>query len=118
MILRDSRDGDVPAIAAIYGHWVMHGLASFELEPPGVEEVSHRRAAVLAGGYPYLVAEQGGVVVGYAHASATGRGRPTGSPWKTASMSHRARGAAASGRSCSKPSLRAARRSDSAKWSR
>lgn len=70
MILRDSRDGDVPAIAAIYGHWVLHGLASFELEPPGVEEVSHRRAAVLAGGYPYLVAEQGGVVVGYAHASA------------------------------------------------
>lgn len=67
--IRDSRDTDIPAIAAIYGHWVAHGLASFELEPPTEEEVARRRAAILAAGYPYIVAEgAGGRVLGYAHA--------------------------------------------------
>lgn len=69
--LRDCEAADVPAIAAIYGHWVTHGLASFELEPPGAEEMLKRRAAILAAGYPYIVAEgEGGRVLGYAYASA------------------------------------------------
>jgi phosphinothricin acetyltransferase len=66
--IRDSRDEDVPAIAAIYGHWVTHGLASFELSPPGAEEMARRREAVLGGGYPYLVAEDDGRILGYAYA--------------------------------------------------
>ncbi len=68
--IRDSRDGDIAAIAAIYRHWVVHGLASFELEPPDVAEMARRRRAILDGGYPYLVAEggTGGAVTGYAHA--------------------------------------------------
>ncbi len=69
-IIRDSRGGDVPALAAIYGHWVTHGLASFELDPPEEMEMARRRAAVLAGGYPHIVAEAGGRVLGYAYASA------------------------------------------------
>ena len=52
IVLRDSTDADIPAIARIYGHWVRHGLASFELEPPDAAEMAGRRAAVLAGGYP------------------------------------------------------------------
>lgn len=69
--LRDCTEADIPAIAAIYGHWVTHGVASFELEPPDVEEMQRRRAAILAGGYPYLVAEgEGGRILGYAYASA------------------------------------------------
>ena len=69
--IRDSRDEDVPAIAALYGHWVTHGLASFELAPPGSEEMARRRLAVLAAGYPYIVAEAGdGRLLGYAYASA------------------------------------------------
>ena len=70
LVLRDSRDDDVPAITAIYGHWVTHGLASFELDPPAVAEMARRRAAVLAAGYPYLVAERAGRILGYAYASA------------------------------------------------
>lgn len=70
LVIRDSRDDDIPAIIAIYGHWVTHGLASFELEAPDAAEMARRRAAVLAGGYPYLVAERAGQVVGYAYASA------------------------------------------------
>jgi L-amino acid N-acyltransferase YncA len=68
MNIRMSEPGDLPAIAAIYGHWVTHGLASFELEPPPLEEMAKRREAVLAGGYPYLVAEREGEVLGYAYA--------------------------------------------------
>lgn len=69
--VRDSRDADVPAITAIYAHWVLHGLASFELDPPDAAEIDRRRAAVLAGSYPYLVADDGdGTVLGYAYASA------------------------------------------------
>lgn len=75
MIIRDSREDDVPAIAAIYGHWVEHARASFELEPPGAGEMARRRAALLAAGYPYLVAEEGGAVLGYAYAGAY-RARP------------------------------------------
>jgi phosphinothricin acetyltransferase len=70
VLVRDSSDADLPAIAAIYGHWVLHGLASFELDPPDLAEMSRRRAAVLRGGYPYLVAQDvGGTVLGYAYAS-------------------------------------------------
>jgi L-amino acid N-acyltransferase YncA len=68
--VRDSRAEDLPAITAIYGHWVRHGLASFELEPPDLAEMARRREAVLAGGFPYLVAEAGdGTVLGYAYAN-------------------------------------------------
>lgn len=70
MEIRDSRDDDIAAIAGIYGPNVLHGRASFELEPPDPVEMARRRAALLAGGYPYLVAEEGGRVVGYAYASA------------------------------------------------
>lgn len=69
--LRDSDAADIPAIAAIYGHWVTHGLASFELEPPDAAEMLARRAAILAAGFPYIVAVgEGGRVLGYAYVSA------------------------------------------------
>ncbi|KAA5608097.1 GNAT family N-acetyltransferase [Rhodovastum atsumiense] len=75
LLIRDCRADDIPAIAAIYGHAVIHGCASFELEPPGEAEMTRRRAAILAGGFPYLVAEQDGIVVGYSYA-ASYRPRP------------------------------------------
>jgi len=68
-VVRDSGDEDMPKIHAIYGFHVLHGLASFEEEPPCVDELSRRRAAVLDRGLPYLVAEMGGVVVGYSYAA-------------------------------------------------
>jgi len=67
--LRASETRDLPAICAIYGHHVLHGLASFEVEAPDVEEMARRREHVLALGLPYLVAESGGRVVGYAYAA-------------------------------------------------
>jgi phosphinothricin acetyltransferase len=68
--VRPAAQDDVAAIAAIYGHHVLHGTASFETEPPGTDEMARRRAALLEAGYPYLVAERGSEVLGYAYASA------------------------------------------------
>jgi len=67
--VRDAADADLPAIQAIYAHHVLHGLASFEEMPPGVDELRTRHAAVRAAGLPYLVAEVDGVVAGYAYAT-------------------------------------------------
>jgi phosphinothricin acetyltransferase len=69
--IRASSEDDVGAIAAIYGHHVLHGTGSFETEPPGVEEMRQRWADVLGRGLPYLVAEdEGSTILGYAYASA------------------------------------------------
>jgi phosphinothricin acetyltransferase len=70
LLIRDSRDDDIAAIARIYGHHVLHGLASFEEDAPGEAEMVRRRADVLAKGYPYIAAERDGRLVGYAYASA------------------------------------------------
>ena len=59
------------AIAVIYRHHVLHGTATFETEPPTVEDMRQRRAAILERGLPYLVAEgTDGRVLGYAYAGA------------------------------------------------
>ena len=67
-VVRLAEPRDIAAIARIYDHAVRHGTASFEIEPPDENEMSHRRDVLLAGGYPFLVAELGGAVVGYAYA--------------------------------------------------
>jgi L-amino acid N-acyltransferase YncA len=67
-IVRPSRDADVAAIAAIYGYHVAHGVASFEEVPPSEDEISRRRADILGRGLPYLVADDGGRVIGYCYA--------------------------------------------------
>jgi L-amino acid N-acyltransferase YncA len=67
--VRDSQDRDVAAIAAIYRHHVLHGIASFEDEPPEPDEIARRRDDILARGLPYLVAERAGRVLGYCYAS-------------------------------------------------
>ncbi len=70
ILVRESRDSDLPAIAAIYAPAVLHGTASFELEPPTIEEMARRRAALIEQGFPYLVAEIDGVPAGYCYAGA------------------------------------------------
>lgn len=56
------------AIAHIYAHHVNHGTATFEIEPPDSSEIERRWSDVTAKGLPWLVAEDGGEVVGYAYA--------------------------------------------------
>ncbi len=68
--VRALTEADLPAVQAIYAHHVLHGLASFEEEPPPVGEMRARWQKVLDLGLPYLAGELDGAVVGYAYASA------------------------------------------------
>ena len=67
-VLRDARPEDLPAITAIYAHHVRTGAASFETEPPDEAEMRERYEAIRSKGLPWLVAELGGRVAGYAYA--------------------------------------------------
>ncbi len=68
-LLRPVSPADAGALQAIYAHHVRHGLASFEVEPPSVDEMATRMSRILADGFPYLVVEAGGHVLGYSYAS-------------------------------------------------
>jgi L-amino acid N-acyltransferase YncA len=65
--LRSSTDADIPAITAIYAHHVNHGTGTFETLAPNEADMAQRRIDVLAKGLPYLVAEHGGRVLGFAY---------------------------------------------------
>jgi L-amino acid N-acyltransferase YncA len=69
MQVRDATADDIAAIQAIYSHHVLHGLGTFETEPPGTGEMLRRHAQITGDGFPFLVAEDGGRVVGYAYAN-------------------------------------------------
>src|SRR6185312_17230321 len=69
-ILRPATPADIAAIAAIYRPAVLTGTASFELEPPGEDEMLRRFRAITDAGYPYFVAELDGRIAGYAYANA------------------------------------------------
>ena len=69
--IRPADTADIPAIQAIYAHHVLHGLASFEEEPPDQAEMRRRLADLQACGLPYLVAEDrpgSGAILGFAYA--------------------------------------------------
>ena len=66
--IRPATLADIPAITRIYAQSVSTGTASFELEPPDEAEMARRMQALFDGGYPYIVAEIGGAIAGYAYA--------------------------------------------------
>jgi L-amino acid N-acyltransferase YncA len=68
MPIRLAQPSDLAVITAIYDDAVRHGTASFELDPPDQAEMARRYETLRAGGYPYLVAELDGDIVGYAYA--------------------------------------------------
>lgn len=69
LIIRPSTDADLPAIQTIYGQAVLEGTGTFETEVPTIEDLGRRRAEVLGRQLPWLVAERGGEVLGYAYAN-------------------------------------------------
>ena len=68
LALRPATLADIPAITRIYAHAVQHGTASFELEPPDEAEMARRMKALVDGGFPYIAAENGAALAGYAYA--------------------------------------------------
>jgi phosphinothricin acetyltransferase len=69
LVLRPSTDADLAAVTRIYRDAVLNGTGTFELEAPDEAEMGRRRADVLGKGLPWLVAERGGHVLGYAYAN-------------------------------------------------
>ena len=69
LTIRTVREDDAEAIAAIYAHHVLHGTASYDLEPPTAADTLAKVRRITHPGWPFLVAEQGCEVVGYAYAT-------------------------------------------------
>jgi L-amino acid N-acyltransferase YncA len=68
--IRCAGNSDMAAIRAIYAHYVLNGIATFEETPPSVDDMISRRNTVVAAELPYLVAENDLRIVGYCYASA------------------------------------------------
>jgi phosphinothricin acetyltransferase len=71
---RAAAEADAAAVARVYNEGIEDRVATFETEPRTADD---RRAAIAAarGRFPFVVAEQGGRVVGFASAGAY-RSRP------------------------------------------
>lgn len=68
--LRSATAADLPAITALYAQEVRDHVATYEYDEPDEAEMARRWQAIVAQGYPYLVAERDGRFAGYAYASA------------------------------------------------
>jgi len=67
--LRDATADDAPALQRIYEDAVLHGTATYEIDPPDEAEMRTRFEALKSKGYPYIVAcDAAGQVVAYAYA--------------------------------------------------
>ncbi len=68
IMIRDAQVADARELLAIYTPYVEHTAVTFEYDVPSEEEFRQRIETVQQK-YPWLVAEVGGRVVGYAYAS-------------------------------------------------
>ena len=68
-LIRPCATADMVHITAIYANFVETSTATFEVISPDEPEMRRRRQAVLDLGFPYLVAELEGYIVGYCYAS-------------------------------------------------
>jgi len=60
---------DIEQVAAIYAHYVGSGVATFDEVAPDVAAWSAKAGSIVARGLPFLVAEIGDEVAGFAYAS-------------------------------------------------
>lgn len=67
--IRSARADDLVAVQSIYAHHVETGTGSFEEAAPTIAEMVDRRTTIAARGLPYLVAESGGQLLGFAYAA-------------------------------------------------
>lgn len=66
--IRSASEADLIEILNIYTKEVLEGTASFEIQPPGLDEMTSRMHTVRGAKLPYLVATLDGNVAGYAYA--------------------------------------------------
>jgi phosphinothricin acetyltransferase len=67
--IRAATAADAAGIAAIYNHYVMQTVVTFEEESVSAADIAGRIEGVSSVSLPWLVAEEAGRVVGYAYAT-------------------------------------------------
>ena len=67
--IRTATPEDAAAVQSTYAFHVAHGTASFDTEAPDEAFWRDKIELVVAKGWPFLVAERGGAVVGHAYAT-------------------------------------------------
>lgn len=67
--IRTATADDLCAITALYAREVDENVATYEYATPDEAEMTRRWQAIVAQGYPYVVAESEGRFAGYAYAS-------------------------------------------------
>jgi len=69
-LIRDAGAADGDALARIYNHYILHTVATFEEQAlPGAQMAARVQKIQCEEGLPWLVAERGGKLVGYAYAT-------------------------------------------------
>ncbi len=68
-MIRPVKVCDAESIAAIYNYYVTNTAITFEENPLSADDVNRRVEEITSVGFPWLVAEKRGAVVGYAYAS-------------------------------------------------
>lgn len=69
VVIRSATPADAKSLARIYNHYIRETIVTFEEEPVAELDMAGRISEVLAGSLPWLVAELGGSVAGYARAT-------------------------------------------------
>jgi L-amino acid N-acyltransferase YncA len=73
LVIRPAEVDDMPAVAAIFAHYVTETLITFELQPPPVDVWRAKRRELETLGWPFLVAVVEEELIGYAYVM----------PWKS-----------------------------------
>ena len=68
-MIRPATASDADSIARIYNHYILNTFITFEEQTVSASEIAGRIAEVASASLPWLVAEHGGRIVGYAYAS-------------------------------------------------
>lgn len=66
MIIRNIKSGDIGAVTEIYNYYILNSTATFEEEPVSAADFG-KRAERISAKYPFVVAEDGGRIIGYAY---------------------------------------------------
>jgi L-amino acid N-acyltransferase YncA len=71
-VIRPATRSDADAVTDIYNHYILNTVVTFEEQPVSSGEIADRIESIGSARLPWLVAEQGGKVAGYACASKWG----------------------------------------------
>jgi L-amino acid N-acyltransferase YncA len=67
LVVRPAQSEDMAAVAAVFEHYVLDTVITFELQPPSIQDWLGKRRDLEALGWPFLVAVVEDQVIGYAY---------------------------------------------------